>query len=389
MGRGNEDTSKKIFVGGLSRDTTDDGFNGYFSQFGKVEDFIILRDQDGVSKGFGFVTFDSEAAVEHAVSNQGGHTIDRKTVEVKKAVPRDSDSGENKGGEKGTKMFIGGLLKSTTEETVKSYFEKKFNCTVDSVELIYEKRDQIAPGQEPRPRGFAFVVINDQAIVDQICEMRRHNIDNKDVEAKKATTRGGPGGQGGRSVGGRGGGRGGYGGQQGGSNYNQRQGGYNQGGYNQSQGGYNQGGYNQGQGGYNQGGYNQGGAGYGQPQQAYGGQPGYGQAPAAAGTGYGQQQAAAGYGQQSAGGYAQPPAAAGGYGQQPAAPAYGQQPAAAAVSYGQQQSGYDQSSGYGQQQPAGFPQQQGGYGGGYQNSNLSGPEKGRSDTRSNRTSQPY
>ena len=103
-------------------------------------------------RGFGFVTFDSEAAVEHAVSNQGGHTIDRKTVEVKKAVPRDSDSGENKGGEKGTKMFIGGLLKSTTEETVKTYFEKKFNCTVDSVELIYEKRDQIAPGQEPRPR---------------------------------------------------------------------------------------------------------------------------------------------------------------------------------------------------------------------------------------------
>jgi len=382
MGR-DEDTSKKIFVGGLSRDTSDDNFNGYFSQFGKVTDFIVIKDQGGVSKGFGFVTFDSEEGVDRAVNNQGGHTIDRKTVEVKRAVPRgDAGSGDKGSSEKSTKMFIGGLLKSTTEETVKSYFENKFNCTVDSVELVYEKRDQIPPGQEPKPRGFAFVVINDQSIVDQICDVRRHNIDNKDVEAKKATNRSGPGGRGGGrggfggGRGGRGGGRGGYGG---GSNYNQ-QGGYNQGGYNQGQGGYNQG-----QGGYNQG-YNQSGASYGQnpaygqtqsygqPQQSYG-QGGYGQQAGGAATAYGQQPAAGGYGQPPAGGYTQQPAA-------PAAPAYGQTPAAAAP-YGQQQSG-----GYGQQQ-TGYPPQQGGYGGGYQNTSLSGPDKGRSDGRSNRANAPY
>ena len=89
-------------------------------------------------------------------------------------------------------MFIGGLLKSTTDENVKSYFETNFNCTVDNVELIYEKRDQIAPGQEPRPRGFAFVTIRDTKVVDQICDIRKHNIDGKDVEAKKATSRTGP-----------------------------------------------------------------------------------------------------------------------------------------------------------------------------------------------------
>ena len=104
-------------------------------------------------RGFGFVTFDNEEGVERAVNNQGGHTIDRKAVEVKRAVPRgDGDSSDRASSEKSTKMFIGGLLKSTTEETVKSYFEGKFNCTVESVELIYEKRDQIPPGQEPRPR---------------------------------------------------------------------------------------------------------------------------------------------------------------------------------------------------------------------------------------------
>jgi len=377
MGR-DEDTSKKIFVGGLSRDTSDDSFNGYFSQFGKITDFIIIKDQEQVSKGFGFVTYDSEDGVERAVNNQGGHTIDRKTVEVKRAVPRvDSEnSGGGGRGEKGTKMFIGGLLKSTTEDTLKSYFENKFNCAVESVELVYEKRDQIPPGQEPKPRGFGFVVINDQTIVDQICDLRRHTIDGKDVEAKKATNKAAPGG----GRGGFGGGRGRGGGRFGGGNN------YNQGGYNQ--GGYNQGGYNQGQGGYNQGqGYNQGGGAsygqtpaygqsqsYGQPQQSYG-QGGYGQQAAGAAGGYGQQPAAGGYGQPAAGGYTQAPAA-------PAAPAYGGAPAAAAP-YGQQQSG-----GYGGQQAGGYPQQ-GGYGGGYQNASLSGPDKGRSDGRNNRANAPY
>ena len=45
-----EETLKKLFVGGLSRDTTDDQFRDYFAQFGNVTDHIVIKDGGGISK---------------------------------------------------------------------------------------------------------------------------------------------------------------------------------------------------------------------------------------------------------------------------------------------------------------------------------------------------
>lgn len=337
MGRGNEtkeETLKKLFVGGLSRETTDDQFRDYFTQFGNVTDHIVIKDGGGISKGFGFVTFDSEEGAENAIrSKSDGHIINNKSVEVKRAIPRDAEPDQR---EKNTKMFLGGLNRNTTEDTIKRYFEQNFDCVVDSVDLIYEKRDQLQPGQEPKPRGFAFVTINDYDKVDHLCVIRMHEIDGKEVEVKKAVSKTGGGGGGGRR-GGRDGG--------GGRNYNQG-GGYNQGGYNQGGGGgYNQGGYNQG--GYNQGGgYNNQGGGGGYNQGGYN-QGGYNQ-----GGGYNNQ--SGGGGGYNQGGYNQQQGGYGGYGDN---------------------SGYNQGGAGGYDQ-GGYNQQQGSYGGGYQNNNFSGPDKG-------------
>ena len=46
---------------------------------------MILRDRDGRSRGFGFVTFDSSAAVD-AVMKARPHTLDNRVVEPKRAV---------------------------------------------------------------------------------------------------------------------------------------------------------------------------------------------------------------------------------------------------------------------------------------------------------------
>lgn len=82
--------TKKIFVGGVSQDTTAEEVKAFFSQFGKVEDATMLMDQQTKRhRGFGFVTFENEDVVE-IVCEIHYHTIKNKKVECKKAMPKDS-----------------------------------------------------------------------------------------------------------------------------------------------------------------------------------------------------------------------------------------------------------------------------------------------------------
>ncbi|KAL6496947.1 hypothetical protein OROGR_028876 [Orobanche gracilis] len=91
QGRGGVSKTKKIFVGGLSLSLNEDDLREYFSSYGNVVDIQIMIDhQTGRSRGFGFVTFENEDAVEIIVSNGRMHEIGGKHVEVKRAEPKRS-----------------------------------------------------------------------------------------------------------------------------------------------------------------------------------------------------------------------------------------------------------------------------------------------------------
>ena len=85
---------KKIFVGGLSWDTDDNGLNEAFSRFGDIEEAKVITDREtGRSRGFGFVTFDSEEAVQNAVSEMNGTELDGRTLKVDVAAERSRGGG--------------------------------------------------------------------------------------------------------------------------------------------------------------------------------------------------------------------------------------------------------------------------------------------------------
>ena len=74
--------TKKIFVGGLSASTVQADLTSYFSTFGKVEEAMLMFDrQTNRHRGFGFVTFDTEEAVEK-VCQLHYHEINNKTVRL-------------------------------------------------------------------------------------------------------------------------------------------------------------------------------------------------------------------------------------------------------------------------------------------------------------------
>lgn len=71
----------------MSQEATEQDFKQFFMQFGRVIDATLMIDKDtGRPRGFGFVTFDSEAAVEATLSRP--LDILGKPIEVKKAQPR-------------------------------------------------------------------------------------------------------------------------------------------------------------------------------------------------------------------------------------------------------------------------------------------------------------
>ncbi|GFO35769.1 heterogeneous nuclear ribonucleoprotein 27c [Plakobranchus ocellatus] len=99
-GPGYTGRTTKIFVGGLPNDATDESLKSVFNKFGSVTDVVIMYDQEkSRPRGFGFLTFDNEAAVEAAVEE---HFVDfgGKKVECKRAEPRQGGGG-NRGGRMG------------------------------------------------------------------------------------------------------------------------------------------------------------------------------------------------------------------------------------------------------------------------------------------------
>lgn len=99
--------TKKIFVGGVSQDTSSDEVKAYFNQFGKVEETVMLMDQQTKRhRGFGFVTFENEDVVDR-VCEIHFHTIKNKKVECKKAQPKESVAPSSQLLQK--RLMLGGL----------------------------------------------------------------------------------------------------------------------------------------------------------------------------------------------------------------------------------------------------------------------------------------
>jgi len=83
--------AKKLFVGGLSYETTEATLKETFSQAGTVESAIVIIDKmSGRSKGFGFVEMSSEEEAKKAIEMFNGKEINGKNVTVNEAKPLES-----------------------------------------------------------------------------------------------------------------------------------------------------------------------------------------------------------------------------------------------------------------------------------------------------------
>ena len=91
--------SKKLYVGNLAFQTTNQDLQQLFAQAGTVESASIIEDRDtGRSKGFAFVEMSTEAEAASAIDQFNGKEVGGRMLKVNEARPRENRSGGGGGG---------------------------------------------------------------------------------------------------------------------------------------------------------------------------------------------------------------------------------------------------------------------------------------------------
>jgi RNA recognition motif-containing protein len=81
--------SKKLYVGNLLYEVTDEDLKNHFTQAGNVVSATVIRYRDtGRSKGFGFVEMETDEGAKQAIDTLNGQDFKGRKIVVAEARPQ-------------------------------------------------------------------------------------------------------------------------------------------------------------------------------------------------------------------------------------------------------------------------------------------------------------
>merc|ERR1712238_266811 len=146
-----------VFVKNIDEEYDEARLNDMFEKYGKISSVKIMKSEDGKSKGFGFVSFESPEEAMTACDELNGQDLDGKTVFVGRAQKKAERQAELK------KKFEALKMERLNRYTGVNLFVKNLDDTIDDDKL----RQEFAPFgtvtsakvmyEEGRSKGFGFV----------------------------------------------------------------------------------------------------------------------------------------------------------------------------------------------------------------------------------------
>jgi polyadenylate-binding protein len=128
-------TFTNLYIKNLAESVTDDLLKEVFGAIGQLSSAVVMRDEEGKSKGFGFVNYESPEHAAEAVEQLNGHRHDDKEWEVSRAQKKSEREAELKAKyerekkEKQEKLadsnlYIKNLDDSQTDDSLRQLFEE-------------------------------------------------------------------------------------------------------------------------------------------------------------------------------------------------------------------------------------------------------------------------
>lgn len=114
----------KLFIGGISPETTQADLKKHFDRFGQISSFIIVQDKaTSVSKGYGFINCENKKTYDRILGIKT-HMVRDRMVEVNHAIKRNGEVPEDIKLKSLRKLFVGGLGFETTRDDLVAHFSQ-------------------------------------------------------------------------------------------------------------------------------------------------------------------------------------------------------------------------------------------------------------------------
>ncbi|CEL94021.1 unnamed protein product [Vitrella brassicaformis CCMP3155] len=137
--------SRRLMIRNVAFSTTDESFNNLIKTYGEVDDAVLVRERDGRSKGFGFVTYKDLTSVNRILKDTV--QLDGRELLIKLAAdPYGSNAKTPNEGKK--KLFIRNLSDKTTKDSLANAFSQ-FGDIEETV---------IVQDVHGKSKGYGFVV---------------------------------------------------------------------------------------------------------------------------------------------------------------------------------------------------------------------------------------